>query len=311
MISLETVLDEQKEIESLCQAKHTEAHRVEFYKPNNNYGFASILKQYAGYPLDKPIMGVIPHGVYTNDHYIYEGELDCILPKVLNYPAFRQSIWKKLAKKKTIIASASPFLYALKLFKTAQLKQKKPERKGTLFFHSHSTASTISTFNKDLLLEKLLACPEEMKPITICLHWHDIQLGLHHFFKENGFDVVSAGHLLDENFFFRWLHLLSRHQYSLSNKLGGSLFYSVAAGVPYLLIDTEAICQQKAEIEMGPIHKQSKACIKRNQLRIDKIETLFSTFSKTISDEQIELVNYYLGKANFKSTKNLYKELQA
>jgi len=302
MISLEQTLDDQKDIESLCSPKLST--NFEKYGPNNNYGFTSILKQYSNYPKDKPINAVIPHGIYLYERNIFPGEINVPVSGVLNYPAFRQKAWKKAAKNKKIIASASPFIYATKLFKSEYPTQ---ERKGTLYFPPHSTAMMKSSYTNETVIKQLQTLPEQYQPITICMHWYDISQGLHKDFIKSGFNVVSAGHLHDDNFIFRWLHLISQFKSTMSSNLGSSIFYSVVAGVPHQLMPTSMSYSVDTEFSF-----MSKKEGKSNIDRKGKIRALFlPEHNNIISVEQLEIVNYCLGNSFLKSPKNLLKTLNS
>jgi|GEM_PF-3458528 len=303
MITYQQAIKEQEDIEQLCAAKTPS--NFEVYAPNNNYGFASILKAYSGYPRNKAIMGVIPHAIYLHDAGIFPGELNCSLPAVLNYPEFRSTIWKKLAKKKQIIPSASPFLYALRLFKP-EVKEK--EKKGTLYFPPHSTALVTMSFNQELLIKQLNDLPEHLKPITVCVHWHDVTLNLHQFFQSHGFKVVSAGHMYDENFIFRWLHLVSAFKYTMGGNVSSPLFYSVSAGTPHFLIDSQFEYEEHESFQA--YSTQNNPYSKRASFRLKRIWQLFSAFTETITEEQKELVNYCMGYAYRKKSDALLKQLQ-
>ncbi len=305
MISYQQAMEDQRNLERLCAPK--QSTNPEIYGPNNNYGFASILKQYSDYPKNKPIMALIPHGIYLNERNIFPGELNAPLPGVLNYPPFRMAAWKKMAKKKKIIASSSPFLYALKLFKN---EFPKADRKGSLYFPPHSTVMNQVTFDKEELLLRLKNFSTEFHPITICMHWYDITQGLHEFFLSHGFNVVSAGHIYDESFIFRWLHIVNQFKFTLSSSLGSSLFYSIAAGIPHRLICLDV------KHNFSHRFKTEKKVAKK--MAIERSQKLWLLFNNTdyndantdISIEKQELINYCLGKASLKQPKALLKILQ-
>ena len=305
MITLDQVLHEQKNLASLCTPRTEHCH--ELYRPNDNYGLAYILKSYAGYPIDKPIMATIPHGIYFRDKVLPNSEINAPLPAVLSYPGYITQLWKKFAKKKAVIPIASPVLYALKMF---QSEVPEEERQGTLFMPKHSTAAVDVIFDKEAVIRELEDLPDEFKPVTVCVHWNDVINGQDRYFKSMGFEVVCAGHMSDFNYLFRWLHLLSRHKLAAHCGLGSALFYSVSAGVPFLLTRQDATTKQNgraAHIKMfnkdGP-HYSGKA-----MARMDKLRGLFSTPSSIISQPQEGIVNLYTQKDMVKSPEALNSDL--
>lgn len=298
MISLEQTLADQRNLDTLCQTRPFRS--PEIYLPNDNYGFARIIKLYSGYPLDRPLPVIVPHGIYLgNDKVIHPSEKNCPLQAVFSYPAFRTQLWKKKTKK-IVIPAASPFIYALRLF-----TPETTERHGTLYFPPHSTAMVDVAFDRELMIRQLKELPEIFQPITVCVHWHDVQQGLHRFFAEQGFPVVSAGHLADPEFMFRWLHLLSGFRHALGSHIGGSLFYAVMAGLPFILNNTNT--------HFNPHPTMATTTPPTQQLvdRHHRIWSLFGRLSENITEPQLEMVKYCLGADEVKEPKALLQQLQS
>ena len=286
MITLDQVLSEQQDLERLCQPVNL--HRHEKYSPNDNYGHAYLLKTYAGYPVEKSINATFPHGVYFRDKVLPKSEVKAPLPAVLNFPPITTPLWNKTAKHKKVIPFASPIHYAVRLF---QAEVKKENRKGTLFLPKHSTKVVDVTFDVEAVVRELKSLPDDFKPVTVCVHWNDIEKGLHKVFIEAGFEVVTAGHLTDYNYMFRWLHLVSRHKLLAGCGLGSALFYSVIAGVPFYLTQEDAETKSDANIQL--FNKSGPQYSSKALRRMALIKKLFGQPSEMITKEQLDLVNYY------------------
>ncbi len=285
MLTLKQALSDQKDIEQLCQQKFSISREI--YHPNNNYGFAYLLKEYAKYPQEEPIYATLPHGVYMFDRVIAKGELEQDLPAHLNFPPFTTALWKKTAKNRKVIPFASPIHYALKLFRPEVAEH---ERKGTLFLPTHSTMAINISLDKEQIIEELKNLPEEFHPVTICVHWQDVQKGLHLFFQSKGFNVVSAGHLNDDNYMFRWLHLTSQFKLVAHSGMGSAMFYSIAAGIPFYLTEEEASLEVSPNFQQ--FHKKIPIHSKSATKRIDNLKNMFGKPLAQITKDQKEIVNY-------------------
>lgn len=303
MLTLEQTLADQTDIEALCKPKQSKSK--EAYAPNNNYGFAYVMKAYADYPQDEPIFATFPHGVYFRDRVLPKGELDSPLPAHLNFPPYTTPLWKKSAKKKKVIPFASPIHYALKLFKNEVPKN---ERRGTLFLPKHSTLVVDVSFDKEAVIAELQDLPESFHPITVCIHWQDVEKGLHKFFQSKGFKVVTAGHFHDDLYMFRWLHLVSQHKLVAHCGLGSALFYSVLADHPFYLTKEDAQTQSDGKFKLfnKDIPHHSSAAIQRQE----KLKEMFGSPSDIITPEQLETVKYYTHADMVKSPKDLNKQFK-
>lgn len=304
MISLEQTLNEQENIEELCKPKLE--NRFEVYSPNDNYGFAYILKTYANYPIEEPIYATFPHGPYLRDRVIPKSELEVELPAHLNYPPYTTDLWKKATKKKKVIPAAAPIHYALKLFSP---EVKPDQRKGTLFMPKHSTQVVSVSFDKQAVIQELKSLPEEFHPITVCVHWQDVEKGLHTFFKSNGFNVVSAGHLTDYQYMFRWLHLVSQYKLISHCGLGSALFYSILADHPFFLTKEDAKTDSNPNFQL--FHKNIPHYSSAANKRMENLRELFGKPLSEITAEQKSVVNYYTYADLVKSPEALNKQLKS
>ena len=297
MIDFETAMQDQQDLEALCKPRV--AIPAETYWPNSNYGFARILKEYAGYPPDTPVNAVIPHGVYLDGTHIFPGEVVAPVPAVLSYPRYRSRLWWKTTRK-TVIPSASPFVYALEMFRFPER-----EREGTIFFPQHSTAGTGTSLDLDGIVRELCALPDEFRPVTVCVHWHDVLGGLAQVFRGEGFDCVSAGTLHDPDFLLRWLHLVSRHKYAASNCVSGALFYAVKAGLPFSIVGERGKHHLSPETQKirPPVTEQSKTVYAR-------LTEEFAGRNREITADQAEVVDYLLGVESMKTPEGLLADLE-
>lgn len=302
MIDLEQALADQTDLTALC-AERTAFHSAEKFVRNETYGFARILKEYAGYPLDRHINAVVPHGVYLNASQMIVEERESGLPAVLNYPAFRADIWRETTDK-VVVPSASPVLYAM-----ARMRERYPvgvERNGTIFFPAHTVSHDQTDSEWDEVAEGLLALEERFQPVTVCVYYVDYWKGLHRPFERRGLRLVSAGNHADPQFMYRWLHLASTHRYAASNDVGGALLYASAAGLPTFLTSrlvTHTRHPAMRYMPKVPGHEQAAETKQR-------IAESFNGNPDEPPEGQREIVDYLLGAENFKPPEGLLADLE-
>ena len=282
MLTLEDTLSCQKDLSLLCLDRPLVTNEI--FPPNAFYGDDFVLKEYAALPQMYPLKVVIPHGIILSEGYIWEAEAKASLPAVLCYSSYRESVYINRTDK-VAIRSAFPFLYVIEMLKG----QPQPERGGTIFFPGHSTHYIMAKMDFETLADELLCLGEEYQPVSICVYWRDFNLGHHLPFLQRGLTVVSAGHIYDPFFLFRFYHLCSMHRYSASNSIGSSLFYSVKSGCSYFHLDKVKYSR------VADDHLLRRDFEDASPAREAALLSLFSTPRPSTTDEQMKAVDCYLG----------------
>lgn len=277
--TLEDVLAEQGDLAALCRDR--ELSTDEICTSNAYYGGSLVLKLYADWPLDRPLKVAIPHGPQWND-YFWVFEVAAPVPAMLVYSEHVLALHRHTSK--VNLHTAAPFVYALRVLE----EQPKPERRGTLFFHSHSTHWSTTKTDAAALAQRLTLLPADCQPVTVCVYWRDYHLGYHRPFVERGLRVVSAGHIFDPLFLFRLGHLLSVHKYACGTDMGNHIFYAVKAGASYFhLRDVEHTFLDRDAVNTlapGPVPDAAVA----------QMETLFAE-PGPITPLQLAFVDRYVG----------------
>lgn len=193
----------------------------EVCQANAFYGHAQVLKRAAGWT--EPLPAVVPHGVSMVPGEIWRVESRAPLSAVFCYPPYMQSAYERVTQK-LVVPSGAPILYVLDEI------AEPPERRGTIFFPSHSTHHITIDGPWEALATKLAALGGPFAPVTVCVYWRDVQLGRHVPFIDRGLDVVCAGHIYDDHFLYRLVSLLRMHIFAATSGLGSQLFFAAAAG---------------------------------------------------------------------------------
>lgn len=263
---------------------------------NAFYGIDYVIKLYAGSEEPKSLKVIVPHGIVFSDKIsVYEKYNKA--PAILNFSKHRKQPYEKKTIKK-VYAGNAPFSYVCHLLKD----QAPPERKGTIFFLSHSSHYAIVNTDIENIIQKLERLDAKFKPVTICIYWKDFLMGYHIPFEKRGYKIVSAGHMFDKQFLFRLYHLCSMHQYAASNSVGSNLFYSIAAGCSFFYLDA-------GEVKYDFLLSTDKGFSSNDH--INKLKTMFGIPQQSITVEQKQCTDDYLGLDHFLTPHELSSILQA
>ena len=287
--TFEDVLEDQKDLDSLCADRELKTNEI--FVGNAFYGNDRIIKEFAGFSEKYSLKFIIPHGVVLSRKFVWDAEVNSKLSSVMCYQENRIDTYKRrMGSGKYVFRGAAPFAYIPQLIDN----KKKFKRTGTIFFPAHSTHYLTVEMDYELLAEKLANLEEIYQPVIVCLYWRDYNLGMSKIFESKGLRVVSAGHIYDPQFLFRFYHLCSSREYSACNQIGTHAFYAQYAGCKHFSIDTGNIIMmgenEVIERDLNPdAAKDEKkytdlfsSPIKDLEKKNDSLEaTLSSSFKKT------------------------------
>ena len=193
------------------------------------YGIGKWLKRYAGFPDDLPLCAETDHGPgnATIPHKTY---LETRAPAMLYHNAEAAKAFRLFSRKPCEVMG-SPFAY----FRWMNGLGIRPDAAGTVALPSHSTHHVQVRLDWRRYCRELRRIPERFRPVKVCLYWKDILDGLHKVFQEEGFEVITAGHIYDEGFVERFYGLLAGHRYATSTDLCTAGIYAVEMGLPFFL----------------------------------------------------------------------------
>jgi len=248
---------------------------------SGNYGHDNIFRNYIGLPSWVRFNIVIQHGWYGE---IYERDLKGSGIYLVWSERIAEEV-RRVSSKKVFVLGA-PFA----LFRRMNNLDIKHDAKGTVAFPQHSSPNVGCAFDIEGYCSALMQLSEDYMPITICLHYRDVEAwgGL---FQLKGFNVVTAGDSRQGAFGFveNFYDILSSHKYATSNDIGSYLFYSVDMGVPFFLMGED----------VSFYNKSTGGLLRVGGFGSEIYNTIFSSFSGRgmdfISEYQAELVRRELG----------------
>lgn len=249
-----------------------------FGRTSPHYGHGRILKKYLRFPRFLPLNAQIQHGWY-GDSII---DLDAIdrVTIMLVWSKRMAEEWKRYSRKPVYVLG-SPFAHYRRLHRV----ERQPDARGTVVFPDHSTPNTKEVHDVDAYCRQLSALPEHLKPITVCLHYRDVD-SYGPLFEKYGYQVVTAGHGRQggDGFVKRFYEILSRHRYSCSNEIGSYTFYAIDMGIPFFLYGPES----------KTVMRSDQTVLEKEPFR-QRIRDTFRNVSSEVPQDQISFVQDELG----------------
>jgi FkbM family methyltransferase len=270
---------------------------------NHCYSLGYWLKDYGNYSKNLPLCTYMDHGMTLFDK-IPEHELVNDAPLIFKFSPRSVETYKKQSGK-PVYNIINPAIY----FRISHNIEKSPTARGSLFFVGHSTRDIDDHTDWDDFVKSFQLIPENFYPIDICLHPADLEKGLDIYFREKGFNVISAGPAYSDDFIAKFYDNLRHYQFVLSNLIGSYTFYSVEMNIPFSLFGEEPKYFNKGDANIENGHYNSY----KEQPTYQKARTLFGGFHETVSAEQKDFVEFETGKKTTISRKEahnlLYKAL--
>lgn len=300
MLTLERVLEEQKNLNRLCADRPQST--VEIYPPNDFYGHATILKQYSKIPSGYQIKASIEHGIYFND-WAWNVDLRANLPAIFTSSKYRLKILKSKTAK--ALFAIGPILhYAPHYLNESSLNnEKKRIGENLLVFAGHSTHWVDCNYDIEKLCQLIKEIGKDFDTIRICLYWKDVLRGHAEYYLKEGFECVTAGHMFDPLFLPRLKSIIELATLTASNILGTHIGYCILMGKPhYYYEDQPEYTAQSAQILETDVAESSP--------KIVKAFRAFSKFIDNITPLQKEIVEKYWGIGEEKSVQEMQSIFQ-
>ncbi|WP_296807564.1 hypothetical protein [uncultured Methanobrevibacter sp.] len=270
------------------------------------YGMNSVLKKYAGFPMDYKIHVLFEHGVIYTDYVSGGFRIHEYLPSMVA-SQYRINILKQQKGYKGAYAIGPYIHYANPLLTKEEIKAEK-ERLGRtlLVFPSHSINTTTSKFNIEEFINKIKETSKDFDSVRICMYYQDVLLKRHVSYQKKGFEVVTAGNYNDYYFMHRLKSIIKTSDITMANDIGTHLGYCIYLNKPHYLFK-QSITHEHANKFDGNLVDEAVTKQKFSN-NVTNITKLFSEYHETITKEQYELISYLWGFNEVKTHSEL-KEL--
>jgi len=210
----------------------------ELHQPNDFYGYAHVLKRWAGWPSRKPLPAAVEHGIPLQRE-IWELDLQSILPTLFCASSARAIEYEATAAVgRVAVPIGPPIAYA---GSRGELLPAGPAVDGPLLaFPAHSTHHIDAKFDVEGFIADLEELRARWPDVQVCLYWRDVLAGAAAPYRRSGFTCVCAGHIYDTHFLPRLRRMLASSSGVVSNEIGTHIFYAVALGRPAWILPREA-----------------------------------------------------------------------
>jgi hypothetical protein len=205
-----------------------------FRHEDQKYGNNRIIRLLTGFPENLALPCRYEHGHMPGNNKPVN-DLKTRKRIMLVFNQRRLNIWKRYSKKKAYILG-SPFVH----YRRLKQLERAPDAAGTVVFPLHSTLKEMNVFDRDAYCVSLKKLDPKFFPLKICLHEHDFALGLDSYYRDHGFDIVTAGIREEEGFVDNFYNILRHCNYATSNAFGSYLFYAVDMGIPFFIYGSQA-----------------------------------------------------------------------
>lgn len=291
-------------------SKKYKIYNNEWYFPNNFYGISNNLYIYSNQYT--PIKACIEHGMVIGNNASKFEIYNPILQSIITMSEYRKIYLEKVSDK--IILKIGPYIhYASDFYNEKQFYEEKNKiEKNLLVFPSHSIENIYSDYDFDEFIKEIKRIAEikNIKSINICMYWNDINRGVYKKYKENGFNIVTAGYREDPMFLSRLKTIIKLSDYTMSNSVGTHVGYCIYLKKPHYIMRQNIDSIIKKHIEVNQNNKPhvseflSKDIVSYRK-DVDEILKYFEKPLFEISEEQKEVCNRYWGFDEIKTPKQI------
>lgn len=272
----------EKELLELC--KEPKKRRKLFWAPEV-YGFGKEIRRYGFFPGSWPLNIYMSHGITMFEEPLRD-ELENAAPVMFYFSPRLVDAFKKVSSKPCYCLMSPNVSYR----RTKGINQDADAR-GTVAFLAHSTPVIEDRMDFSSYMQQLHDLPDSHKPVTVCLHYHDVNKRIHKPFIDAGFEVVTVGHPYREDFIERFYSILKRFKYVTSNEIGSYLFYACEMQIPFFLYGSEPVLVNHGD---GNIETGSYTSYRRTK-QYERVKQLFNQRVAKTTAEQLYFVETELG----------------
>lgn len=276
------------------------------YGFNAFYGHDRLIKKLTNTPINEIFSGAIEHGFNHYENCINPHEIDIKNTSGNNIYTFsvqrKKHLEKHLPNKK--VFAIGPYIKHIEGILSARDKAEIKNALGRILLvfpaHSGSSKELDSNFDTISLITEINKRKKEYDTVMVCMYWKDIVNNKHGIYQNQGYKVVTAGHLFDFNFLRRLRSIIELSDMTMSNSIGTHIGYCICLNKPHYLyyqdfnlfntnskkfLDLKSEAPDLFAFEIGFSSYFEK-----------EIRSLFSKFSYKISKQQIDIIKKYWGE---------------
>lgn len=208
--------------------------RLKTKKYYGGYDMFHIIEMLLGQKINEKHIQ-IQHGWYALDNVV-KSDFDSQKKVMLFWSKRCKEMWNKKGGFESYVIG-SPFIHYRRLKNITQ----NPNARGTIAYPAHSLEEFQAQYDIDAYCEQLNSLPPEFHPITISLHYADIEFyNLDKEYEKRGFNTISSFTNKNKPFYETFYDILRQYKYATSNEPGSYLFYAVEMDIPFFIMGPTA-----------------------------------------------------------------------
>lgn len=226
-------------------------HLIRFRVPDKTfwnwevYGLGSTLRKVLGIDWSRQLNAGSDHGVNLGTE---PGEADIKLQTdlYLTWSSWRSQM--TFPDNRMVVRVQHPWVPYRKI----RRYHLSPKAKGTIVFVPHSVPGLrYEEFNLDLFLDNLDLLPAKLRPLTLCLQFHDASVESALKITKAGHRCVTVGNSLSPSYADRFYALIRNFEFATSPSIGSQLFYCHELGNKYFLFNPDNKFERKLKPTPG------------------------------------------------------------
>ena len=248
------------------------------------YGMKFLFKDLLGFSVPSILDIHLEHGIIVD-----QAKPDQYLANTKAALIFVDNVVRKamVPRKKNVFVLGSLFMRYRRRHKFTY----NPRSTGTIVFPTHSSHHLNLEMDWKGYAQQLRNLPLDFHPVTVCMYWLDVIKGDHKYFEDVGLNVISNGHMFDENYASNFYSNLVKFKYASGNEPGSFLFYAVEMGMPFFLYGPDAKLINDGFDKTAP---QSVKFMDIDYARkLKKVFTVDTSAHLTITSDQNDLVKLF------------------
>jgi hypothetical protein len=287
-----------KHDELLQLSKDRELATCELHTPNDFYGHATILKQYAGLPPECQLKTVIEHAPF-DPNYAWKIDLKADMPLYCTFSSSRHDMLREHGVSNPV--ALGPLIHYAKPYLTPQELDAERKRLGRclLVFPSHSSHLIRLEYDVEVFRRAIDKEAENFDTVRICLFWKDILQGAIDDYADGDYEIVSAGHMFSPEFLPRLKSLIMSADMCMASEWGTFIGYSLYLDKPLRIHNVPYTCHVSGGDALQPHHP-----IRRQTM------SLFEC-GDAITEEQLQAVASHWGFADLRPPEELREILES
>lgn len=279
---------------------------------NRLYGDELLLKKYSN--TNKDLYAIIEHGLYFGNNIAKVGnEFEWDLGCILTLGDYRKNLINKNYPD-YYCETIGPLIHYADVDEEYMgniINMISAEKKTLLFFPVHGNEKFSPIYDARNTIKKIIEIADirECYNIIICVYYGtaNIYESICKELNNKRILITSCGSRFDDKFLCRQKALIQIADVTMSNSLGTHIGYCIYMGKPHVLLPQSFSyegSEEELEKDFGKNNRSSNWKSDYDK-EIDKFQKLFSLYYNTITNEQLEICNYYWGINKVKSKEQI------